>query len=263
MCSEFSVEVLRSSDSPTAAAEVWHTQFDEAVYGDVAVVGNAVLTCPTPEQAGPDPKYLPQSCVDGLNRKGHGPSAQNNGHRMMWADVDDDPQTFNSSSARLDIQAGAAIAYAKLGWAGNATCRDATAPPGGAQDAVTFNGTRVTPGRFVRDSPDDLSPADNAFYSAEADVTRLLQGTTVTVGNVWTPQGFDCFGGWSLTVVWKFAGPTATTPARRHVSVHGGHVRLPTELPALKTRSRPRTPRAASPGWASPPTRATGPPTAI
>ena len=75
---------------PSQAAEVWRTQFNEAVYGDVTVVGNAVLTCPTAEQAGPEPKYPPQSCVDGLNRKGHGPSAQNNAHRMSYADVDDD-----------------------------------------------------------------------------------------------------------------------------------------------------------------------------
>jgi hypothetical protein len=46
---------LLTPGPPVAAAEVWHTQFDEAVYGDVAVVGNAALTCPTAEQAAPIP----------------------------------------------------------------------------------------------------------------------------------------------------------------------------------------------------------------
>ncbi|MFJ8967091.1 hypothetical protein ACIRG5_47675 [Lentzea sp. NPDC102401] len=227
---------------PVAAAEVWRTQFDEAVYGDVTVVGNSVLTCPTPEQAGPRPKYPPQSCVDALNRKGHGPSALNNAHRMSWTDVDADPATVNSSSAELSLPAGATVAYAKLGWAGSATCRDAQDPPGTPRDPVTFNGTKVAPDRFVIDAPDDLSHTDNAFYSAEADVTRALTSGTVTVGNVWAPQGFDCFGGWSLTVVWKFANATATAPAKRHIAVHGGHVRLPTKKPVLSTPIAPTHP---------------------
>ncbi|MFD5824451.1 hypothetical protein [Lentzea sp. NPDC060358] len=230
---------LLAPGPPVAAAEVWRTQFDEAVYGDVAVVGNAVLTCPTPEQAGPQPKYPPQSCVDALDRRGRGPSAQNNTHRMSWTDTDDDPATFNSSSAELDFPSGATVAYAKLGWAGNSACRDATAPPGSPRDPVTFNGTPVSPGEFRADSPDELTGTDNAFYSAEADVTRLVKAGTATVGNVWTPQGFDCFGGWSLTVVWKFAQAGPAAPARRHVAVHGGHVRLPTKLPTLRTPIAP------------------------
>ncbi|MGW4208972.1 hypothetical protein ACWEIJ_13375 [Lentzea sp. NPDC004789] len=220
--------------SPVAAAEVWHTQFDEAVRGDVVVVGNAVLTCPAPEQAGPNPKYPPQSCVDAQNRKGHGPSAQNNGHRMSWTDIDGDPATFDSSTAGLTLPDHATIAYAKLGWAGSATCRDATNPPGRPQDPVTLNGVKVSPDRFVQDAPDELSGTDNAFYSAEADVTRLVRSGVVTVGNVWAPQGFDCFGGWSLTVVWQ--EPSAPL---RHVAVHGGHVRLPTKLPTLRTPIAP------------------------
>ena len=227
---------------PVAAAEVWRTQFDEAVYGDVTVVGNSVLTCPTPEQAGHHPRYPPQSCVDALNRRGSGPSALNNGHRMVWNDVDGDATTFNSSRAELTIPAGATVAYAKLGWAGSATCHDADDPPGTPRDPVTFNGTRVAPGRFAIDTPDDLSHTDNAFYSAEADVTRALTSGTVTVGNVWAPQGFDCFGGWSLTVVWKFDDATAAAPAKRHVAVHGGHVRLPTRKPVLTTPIAPTHP---------------------
>ena len=242
---------LLTPGPPAAGAEVWRTQFNEAVYGDVTVVGNTVLTCPTPEQAGPNPKHSSQSCVDSLQRKGHGPSAMNNGHRMSWTDVDADPATFNSSSARLAIPAGATVAYAKLGWAGSATCHDATAPPGMPTDqpvSLSVDGatTRIGPDRFTPfvDSPDHLTHTDTAFYSAEADVTReLARGAgTVVVGNVWAPQGFDCFGGWSLTVVWKFAAATAAAPAKRHVAVHGGHVRLPTKLPVLKTPIAPTHP---------------------
>ncbi|HEX8870660.1 MAG TPA: hypothetical protein VF821_33660 [Lentzea sp.] len=226
---------LLTPGPPVAAAEVWHPQFDQAVRGDVAVIGNSVLTCPTPEQAGPNPKYPPQSCVDALNRKGHGPAAQNNGHRMSWTDTDNNPATFNSSSAQLTLPAGATIAYAKLGWAGNATCHGAAeTPPGTPQGPIVLNGTSISPDQFTADDPETLAHTDNAFYSAEADVTKTIRAGTVTVGNIWTPQGFDCFGGWSLTVVWK----SATAP-NRHVSVHGGHVRLPTKRPALSTPVAP------------------------
>ncbi|GGU38446.1 COG1470 family protein [Lentzea flava] len=225
---------LLTPGPPVAAAEVWRSQFNEAVRGDVAIIGNSVLTCPTPEQAGPSPKYPPQSCVDAQNRKGHGPAAQNNGHRMSWTDVDDDPRTFNSSTATLAVPPAATIAYAKLGWAGSATCHDARQPPGRPEDPVMLNGTSVSPDRFATDEPNTLSPTDNTFYSAEADVTRRLTGRDITVGNIWAPQGFDCFGGWSLTVVWKV--PDAPM---RHVSVHGGHVRLPTKLPTVRTPIAP------------------------
>ncbi|SDF36629.1 conserved repeat domain-containing protein [Lentzea fradiae] len=237
---------LLSPGPPVGAAEVWRTQFDEAVYGDVAIIGESVVTCPTREQAGPLPRYPPQSCVDALHQQGRGPSAQNNAHRMSWTDTDGDSRTFNSSSAQLALPPGASVAYAKLGWAGNTACDRATPPPGGPRDPVLFNGTAISPGSFRADAPGEISGTDNAFYSAEADVTRYVTGGTVTVGNVWTPQGFDCFGGWSLTVVWKFPAATAAAPAKRHVTVHGGHVRLPTRVPVLRTPIAPTHPAGGS-----------------
>jgi hypothetical protein len=62
-----------------------------------------------------------------------------------------------------------------------------------------------------------------------------VTGPDITVGSIWTPQGFECFGGWSLTVVWKFPHATTAAPAKRRVSVHGGHVRLHTKTPTLHT----------------------------
>ncbi|ANZ41241.1 hypothetical protein BBK82_40005 [Lentzea guizhouensis] len=233
---------------PSRAAEIWHTQFDAAVYGDVAVVGNAVVTCPTPEQAGPDPRYPPQSCVDGQRRSGHGRGVLNNSHRMMWTDVDADPATFNSSRARVTIPDGAEIAYAKLGWAGNARCLRGEEPPGDPRTqpvALVVNGTAGVVDRFtaVLDDPGVIGHTDNQFYSAEADVTArfaAVRGSAdLTVGNIWTPQGPDCFGGWSVTVVWRFATAVSAAPAQRRVVVHGGHVRLTTTANTIRTQVSP------------------------
>jgi hypothetical protein len=76
---------------------------------------------------------------------------------MSWTDVDNDPRTFNSSRAPDKV----AIAYAKLGWAGSATCRHSAEPPGKPQDPVTLNGTSMSPDRFVIDT--DPSHTDTTF----------------------------------------------------------------------------------------------------
>lgn len=213
--------------------------FAEAVYGDFALAGNTVLSCP-PVQA----------CTEARQRKGSGVTAMNNGHSMVWADVDADESTFNSSSARLAVPPGADVAYAKLDWAGNAgsrpelPCGDPKTSPPGTPDRQAVSlavnskaAARIGPDRFVftLDDPDSLSTTDQQFYSASADVTKEFAGVhgdaTVTVGDVWTPRGPDCFGGWSLTLAWKFAGPTAKyAPARRFVTVYNGHVRVPTSV---------------------------------
>ncbi|MEU7476993.1 hypothetical protein AB0A63_13485 [Lentzea sp. NPDC042327] len=233
---------------PSRAAETWHTQFDAAVYGDMAVVGNAVVTCPTPEQAGPHPRYPPQACVDAQRRVGQGRGTLNNNHRMVWADVDADPATFNSSRARVTIPDGAEVAYAKLGWAGNARCLNGEAPPGDPRTqpvTLVVNGTSGVVDRFtaVVDDPGSIEHTDNRFYSAEADVTArfaAVHGSAeLTAGNIWTPQGPDCFGGWSVTVVWRFATAVPAAPAQRRVVVHGGHVRLTTAVNTIRTQVSP------------------------
>jgi uncharacterized repeat protein (TIGR01451 family) len=223
------VEAARSG---TAAMAV---TFDKALYGDFVLVGNGVTTCPA------EP-----SCVDAQERKGSGPSAQNNTYAMDWADVDTDPATFNSSSARLTVPAGARVAYAKLSWAGNAGSTDEAAcggrrpPKSPKTQAVSLAlddraAQQIGPDRFTvtEDDPARGGPADQVFYSASADVSAELNQaktgspSTVTVGNVWTPQGHDCFGGWSLAVVWAFDGPTAgKAPSKKHVVVYDGHVRV-------------------------------------
>jgi uncharacterized repeat protein (TIGR01451 family) len=207
--------------------------YDETVYGDFEAIGNTVTACP--KEPGHHPVKL---CHDARGRVGSGPSAQNNGHPMAWADVDSNPGTFNSSSARLDIPSGARIRYAKLTWAGATAAQSVPCglvkPPGTpSQQAVslTVNDTTaaVKPGRYTEDTGN--THLDQQFYSAHADVTGHLRGVggpaAITVGNIWTPQGFDCFGGWSLVAVWAFDKPQAkVAPARKQVTVFDTHTRV-------------------------------------
>jgi uncharacterized repeat protein (TIGR01451 family) len=231
--------LLAVSASPALAAgpPPLPVNYDRTIYGDFSAIGNTVTACPR------EPGHYPvKLCADARNRVGSGVAAQNNGHPLVWADVDDNSATFNSSSARLVIPPGARVEYAKLVWAGNTggpagvPCGRGAKPSGSPKDqavSISVNGrsTVVKPARYSEDAPINLGHTDHQFYSAHADVTGQLQGisdvTTVTVGNVWTPQGFDCFGGWSLVTVWAFDERNDRyAPARKQVAVYDGHIRL-------------------------------------
>ncbi|CAM3484409.1 DUF11 domain-containing protein [Kibdelosporangium persicum] len=246
---------LSAPVTSAAASPVLPVNFDQTVYGDFVVIGNTVTACPS------HPGHHPvKACHDAQNQIGTGPSAQNNGHPMTWADVDADPATYNSSSARLTIPPGARIAYAKLTWAGNTggpatvPCgRGPARPPGSPKQQqvslkVNDRGGLVAPERYTEDAPEDLTPTNHQFYSAYADVTGQFRGITgssvVTVGNVWTPQGFDCFGGWSLTGVWTFDSPHREAPGRKQITVFDAHTRVLTG----KARAEARMPSIRSAG---------------
>lgn len=240
-----------------AVTDPMWTEFGQSVYGDFVTVGNTVTACPNGDEPVP-PRYPADRCRAAWHGEGGGVAALNNSHFMRWADVDDDPDTFNSSTAQLTIPPGAGIAYAKLSWAGvtgdqaDVPCgRDSPRPAGeparqgvsltvGGRPAVVIGPDRF---RLSTDAPEDLTNTDQRFYSGQADVTGELRGAftgvplAVTVANVWTPQGFDCFGGWSVVVVWKFDGPSPRyAPARKQVLVHGGHVRMFTGMTNMATR---------------------------
>ncbi|ONI75324.1 hypothetical protein ALI144C_39050 [Actinosynnema sp. ALI-1.44] len=243
MFTAFPTAPVTSAGGPATAP----VSFDQTIYGDFALVGNTVTTCPR------EPGHHPvKRCLDAQNRVGTGLPAQNNGHPMAWADVDADPATYNSSSARLPIPAGARIAFAKLTWAGNTGAltgvpcgRGPSRPPGSPERQqvslkVGDRGGLVAPGRYTEDPLGAIAHTDHQFYSANADVTDHFRGitgpSTVTVGNVWTPQGFDCFGGWSLTAVWMFDAPQSSAPARKQVVVYDTYSRVLTTKPSAHAR---------------------------
>ncbi len=217
----------------------WTPAFDEVVTGDVAVAGNTVTRCP------PDPEA--RACREA--ETGAATGALNNNHSMVWADGDDDPRTVTSSSARLDLPAGARIVHATLSWSG--VLRDGSAGlcgatgtwPQGSPEKVTLavGGRAAVPLAASAFTADASPPDADRWYSAHADVTdRFADRTgpvTVTVGDVHTGQGRDCAGGWSVTAVWW-----QDDAPRHRVTVYTGHGRVaetPVHLtlrpPALRT----------------------------
>ncbi|TCO64806.1 DUF7507 domain-containing protein [Actinocrispum wychmicini] len=220
------------------AAEPFEQAYNRIVNGDFLSVGNGSLRCPVAADNAPTTSEgnTPGACADAAMRAN---KRVNDNFFMQWADVDDDPGTFDSSSATVDLPANAKVEFARLHWGGNTGLfADSTVPmcqsrgsetpavlPAGAPNKqkvrlVTKSKTvDVAPRQVMVDPPGTFRGAGQ-FYSAYADVTDAIAAGPVVVGNVWAPKGFGCIGGWSLTVVYSVPGGK-----KRQVLVYDGHVR--------------------------------------
>jgi len=240
-----------------AVVQPFTQTYNKVLYGDFVVVGNGNMRCPSTPSPYPSPQ---PACAGGADRTNN---AVNDEYDMRYADADADPSTFNSSTSRLTVPTGATVDFARLYWAGNTgevtQSNGQQFTPGCSLNAVTLDdhavlptgspatqalrvtvgsgGTQsVVPQTFVGE-PTPVA-GQPQYYSASADVASMFTGVPsgspvdVTVGNIWTPQGLNCFGGWSLTVVYAFPAPDPTyAPAPRQVYVYDGHVRQDSTAP--------------------------------
>jgi hypothetical protein len=152
---------------------------------------------------------------------------------MVWTDTDTDPRTVTSSSAALDIPADARVVHATLAWSGTLRAgstglcgRTGVWPPGSPRVVrLAVGGSPSSPVSAHGFAAAPAPPGADRWYSAHADVTDRFADTRgpvgVTVADVWTGRGFDCAGGWSLTVAWS-----GVSAPRHRVVVYTGHQRV-------------------------------------
>ncbi len=264
--------LLPATPAQAAVVKALTLGYDQDVYGDFLEVGNGSSRCPTTaDGAGASESgFTVADCAAG--QTGSSTTAINDYFDMQWADVDGVASTYNSSQARITVPAGATVAFARLNWAGNTGVmagtsrrgcgsrqqtiagKDAVVPAGSAgSSAVQLSvgagaATSYTPGSTYQVDPGGTTQYTAEYYSAYADVTTQLAGLTtgtaqtLTVGNVWTPKGYNCFGGWSLVLVYQFPTATTAAPLKRSVQVFNGHVRqVRNETPTTTTISGLRT----------------------
>lgn len=223
--------------APAAAAFPHGVAFDATVNGDFVIVGNGVLECAA----------VGTTICNNLHNGTGG--IHNNITNMVHAAgsaVLAEEGAENSSTALLDVPAGASVAYAQLSWMGtsgrsagatptNSTGIYCTVPEGTPADRSVM----LQPGAgapISRVSPDMIDggtpPASGAssVYVANADVTALFgglitgSGQEISVGDLWAGTGRSCFAGWSLTVVYsypEFIPGTAASTAHRVVVYRG------------------------------------------
>jgi uncharacterized repeat protein (TIGR01451 family) len=150
--------------------------------GDVTLIGNTIMSC---SGGG--------GCNNGRN--GTGGNTDNNDFNMVYVDVDGDGSTFSSSTANLNLPAGATVLWAGLYWGGESN--------NAARNTVRF-GTPVA--AYATLTAGQLS-ASGTDYVAITDVTTRVQAGgngTYRVGNVYsTPNQSNKHGGWSLVVVYN------------------------------------------------------------
>ena len=214
--------------APAASGEAERIPFGERYravqHGGLVRAANSAATC----EASADPGGLAcdaaRAGVDG---------GTNGDYEMTYVDVDDDPNTYNSSRAELRLPAGARVTYARLYWGGNLRVgeqkphedngRVLIAEPGGAYKellADTLVGHRRT---GVMDG-----------YTASADVTALVAqsgGGYYTVGQLNVAKGRSSAGAWGgWTLVAAYAHPQEPL---RHLVVMDGYEPLTPSRNAL------------------------------
>lgn len=224
-------------------------RYSDVVNGDWRMIGNGVLACDRPVGT-------TFTCAQ-LNSGATTSNLVNDFFYMRQSDVDSNPATFNSSTARVTIPSGAAVASAYLFWGGNTgsikraggaafttgcapadTTTNTLVRPAGTPQTTTpilsVNGGAAAPvsvANYSSETYAQLGANQSQFYNAFNDVSGLLSGRTgtldVTVGNVWAPAGQGCFGGWSLAVVYDYGAfiPGVADSSAREVIIYGGNVR--------------------------------------
>lgn len=225
---------------PTAAAAVpaprelprvpFAQRYQAVQHGGLVRASNAGIGCRREES----PRAA--SCAE-VER---GAAGVNGDYEMFYSEVDEDPDTYNSTRAELKVPQGAKVSYARLYWGGNLRVGEQKPPedngrvlvaePGGAYKEVladTVMGHRTDAGSDA--------------YQASADVTPLVRrgGAGMwTVAQVNIAMGHSeagAWGGWTLVVAYedpgsRCAGSRCGTGSRRWPP-------------------GPATGRSSSPGW--------------
>ncbi|WP_338703685.1 DUF3344 domain-containing protein [Streptomyces sp. Q6] len=174
------------------------TRYDAELHGGIVRAANAAITC-----RGADPLKR-VGCAEARS----GAIASNGDFDMFYTDIDDDPNTYNSSSAEVRIPAGSRVTYARLYWGGNLRVGEQKPPrdngrvlvaePGGAYKQVladTVVGHRVANGADA--------------YQASADVTELVRSSGAglyTVAQLNVAMGrtaAGAWGGWTLVAAYE------------------------------------------------------------
>ena len=249
----------------TAAAVVvnpFTLNYDQAIYGDFIEIGNGNLRCPTAvDGAFFLPGKTPAGCAAGQTVAGTADG--NNNYFMLQNNGGGVPGAFNSSTAALTIPPGATVDFARLNWGGDTgrfklangtfssvpscTAAGQLSPPSGSPSVpppgspttqhpqitvgpgATFD---VTPTQVTTDPDAAVGNNQEQYYTGYADITAdfdtAARATSlpITVANIWSPAGINCFAGWSLVVVYKYPQITPVyAPSKKEVFVYDGHVR--------------------------------------
>ncbi|MEU7056146.1 DUF3344 domain-containing protein [Streptomyces sp. NPDC046197] len=183
-----------AAPAPEASRLAFTERYRAHQHGGIVRAANASISCRSAEPSCPDTRA--------------GGRGANGDFDMTYTDVDDDPNTYNSSRAEVRLPAGSRVTYARLYWGGNLRVgeqkpqedngRVLIAEPGGAYK------------QFAADTVVGHRVADGAdAFQASADVTQLVRDSApglFTVAQVNVASGRSeagAWGGWTLVVAYE------------------------------------------------------------
>lgn len=184
--------------SSARADRAFAPRFSTNASGDIAIVGNTLETC----------QSAVANCANA--REGIGSALNNNGFAMERVDID--PTPLDSSSARLDLPAGARVLFAGLYYGARTTAgtRGKAAPNAASDSLRTVDLRRPGASGFERLIGElDQSTAVKGAYGVFVNVTDQVRrggSGSYTVANVQSATGEDRYAGWALVVAYESAG---------------------------------------------------------
>jgi len=184
---------LMTSSATAQVITAFAPRFSTNDTGDIAIVGNTLLTCSSSASG----------CV--AAQAGTGSTLNNNDFVMGYVDVDSDATTFNSSRATLSLPSGSTVLFAGLYWGADTSA--GTSGSAAANAALRNQVLFVTPasGTYLTRTGTQLGLSGTRYHSFN-DVTTLVQAGgngTYGVANVQSGRGSDRYAGWSLVVVYR------------------------------------------------------------
>ncbi|MFE9880056.1 DUF3344 domain-containing protein [Streptomyces sp. NPDC005784] len=201
--------------APAAEAETpaFTQRYHALQHGGIVRAANSSISCRSSTKsalphgpvrtAGPTRAKAP-TCP--AARRG-GPAA-NGDFDMFCIDVDNDPDTYNSSRAEVRLPKGAHVTYARLYWGGNLRVGEQKPPEENGRVLIAEPGGAYKDLRADRVVGHRVARGADAFQ-ASADVTRLVRASgsgLYTVAQVNVAKGRSAagaWGGWTLMVAYE------------------------------------------------------------
>lgn len=199
--------------SPEASSLAFTQRYRAHQHGGIVRAANTSISC-VPGSA--------PSCRD-VQAGGNG---ANGDFDMFYVDVDNDPNTYNSSRGEVNLPAGSRVTYARLYWGGNLRVGEQKPPEDNGRVLIAEPGGDYK--ELLADTVVGHRVADGAdAFQASADVTRLVQDAgpgLYTVAQVNVAMGRSeagAWGGWTLVVAYE----NAEEPLR-HLAIWDGFTSL-------------------------------------
>jgi hypothetical protein len=192
------VHMVAAAQSSSAPSVPFSERYRAVQHGGLARAANSVITCV--EAVRPEAVPCP--------RAQHGAIARNGDYEMFYSDIDDDPNTYNSTSAQLRIPGGARVTWARLYWGGNLRVGEQKPHGDNGRVLIAEPGGRYKVLRADSVMGHRVTDEDDAF-TASADVTALVRDAgpgSYTVADINVAMGHSeagAWGGWTLVAAYE------------------------------------------------------------